>query len=93
MQKKEYAQKEPLKMKLDYKKKKKKSNFYSKASINKYSQIPKEALIKKAILADYIIQALKYVVDLIRPFSWLFISNPRLKQVFNILSDIVKYRE
>ena len=90
-----YAQDGPLKNKLDYGKllKKKRANLYTQASIKKYASIPKEALIRKAILADYIIQALKYVLNLLRPFSWIFVTNRKLKQVFDMLTDIVRMRE
>jgi len=94
MKKNSYAQKEPLKDNLDYVKKvkKKKAELYCQASIDKYSAMDKTALVKKAILADYIVQALRYVLDLLRPFSWLFSANRKLKQVFDMISELVRMR-
>lgn len=67
-----------------------KESLYTKANIEKYSSLDKQALIKKAILADYIIRALKYIVELLRPYSWLFITRPKLRQIFDMVSELVR---
>jgi hypothetical protein len=58
---------------------------------NKYNEgywlrivfVPRSTIDKKAGVTD----TLKLIVDLISPFAWLFIQNPKLKTAFNLLKE------
>ncbi len=92
-----YPQKEPLKTKLDYelpKKKKKKAMIeresFIKKSIEKYSELDKNALLNRLAQFEWLMMGVSKALDLLRPFTSLLLGQSKLSQAFNLLSEAVE---
>ncbi len=65
-------------------------NIYTKEAMKKYASMDRQALIKKAILADWIMWVVKKAFDLLSSFANWFSMDSRLSQAFNMIAEAIR---
>jgi hypothetical protein len=67
-----------------------KPSIYTEENLKKYASLDKEALLKRAALADWVMGVVKKAFGLLSTFAGWFSSNSRLSQAFNMIAEAIE---